>query len=254
MKSETHRVCDPQQPSAQPGTNSAPISRIIGLGAFAAIWIWAIGGKVDLRAFLDRGSLLIVVGCSFALLLAACGWTGLRSAVTTLIGQRASARATLDGLNVFRLAAAFAVACGLVATLVGLIVSLHHMSDPSMIGPAVASAMLPLLYGAVVALLCLVAATVLARRETSGEAANEFDRLGRQTVRVAGVTAGVGVSAVLLVLFASLLSMSEIKRDPRFDATITDLRMRFGEDPAGNASSEDMEHGSPHSLPAEHSK
>ncbi len=232
MKSESHRVCDPQQPSAQPGTNSAPISRIIGLGAFAAIWIWAIGGKVDLRAFVDRGSLLIVIGCSLALLLAACGWTGLRGAVTTLIGKPVSARATLDGLHVFRLAAAFALACGLVATLVGLIVFLQNMSDPSKIGPAVASAMLPLLYGAVVALLCLVAATVLARRETSGEAAIELDRLSRQSVRAASVAACAGVSAVLLVLFVSLLSMSEIKRDPRFDATMNDLRMRFGGDPA----------------------
>jgi hypothetical protein len=53
-------------------------------------------------------------------------------------------------------------------------------------------------------------------------------------VGVAGIAAGVGVSAILLVFFASLLSMSEIKRDPRFEQTMHDLRARFGESDVGD--------------------
>lgn len=220
--------------TVESNTSAMPAWRVIGLLAFAAPLVWAINGKAGLGAFADAGSLTLVGVCPLALLLAGFGLKGIAHAVTTLLRGSLSPRANLDASRFFQLAAAFALGCGFLATLVGLVVMLQNMSDPSAIGPAIAAAMLPQVYGVVMALLSLVAATVLARRERFREGATELDRLGRQSVGVAGIAAGVGVSAILLVFFASMLSMSEIRRDPRFEQTMGDLRAKFAESGVGD--------------------
>ena len=208
--------------------------RVIGLLAFAAPWVWTIKGKADLGTLADAGSLTVVGVCPLALLLVGFGWKGMTRAVTTLLRGSVAPQANLDASPFFQLAAAFSLGCGFLATLVGLLVMLQNMSDPSAIGPAIAVAMLPQVYGVVMALLSLVAATLLARRERFHEGADELDHLGRQSVGVAGIAAGVGVSAILLVFSASMLSMSEIKRDPRFERTMGDLRAKFAESGVGD--------------------
>ena len=70
-----------------------------------------------------------------------------------------------DGKALFENIGRFAPAFGMIGTLVGLVIMLQNMSDPSAIGPAMAVALLTTMYGAVVAnLFALPMAEKLALR------------------------------------------------------------------------------------------
>ena len=73
-----------------------------------------------------------------------------------------------QGKSLFEGMARYAPAFGMIGTLVGLVIMLMNMSDPSMIGPGMAVAILTTLYGAIIAnAVALPIADRLARR--SGE-------------------------------------------------------------------------------------
>jgi len=70
-----------------------------------------------------------------------------------------------EGRALFENLGRFAPAFGMIGTLVGLVIMLRDMHDPSNIGPALAMALLTTLYGAVLAnLVALPLAEKLARR------------------------------------------------------------------------------------------
>ena len=184
---------------------------VIGVVAFVSLWVWAVQGKSDVDAFLDSFSLLTVLVGPLMLLLAVYGLRGVQRSLRVLMHRGWRADHVADAAGFYRLAAAFALGCGFLATLVGLVVMLQNMSDPNAIGPAVAVAILPQLYGVVVALLCLVAAAVLTRRSASLGEHEAIDRLGRHSVAVAGVVSGAGGAAILLYFFITLLSVSELR-------------------------------------------
>lgn len=56
-----------------------------------------------------------------------------------------------DGKGVFETLGKYAPAMGMIGTLVGLVLMLQNMDDPSMIGPGMAVAILTTLYGAIIA-------------------------------------------------------------------------------------------------------
>ncbi len=56
-----------------------------------------------------------------------------------------------DGSDIFMSMSAFAPALGLIGTLIGLVMMLQNMDDPSSIGPAMAVALLTTFYGAIMA-------------------------------------------------------------------------------------------------------
>ena len=56
-----------------------------------------------------------------------------------------------NGSNIFMTMSAFAPALGLIGTLIGLVLMLQNMDDPSSIGPAMAVALLTTFYGAIMA-------------------------------------------------------------------------------------------------------
>jgi len=72
------------------------------------------------------------------------------------------------GKSIFDTMGKYAPAFGMIGTLIGLVIMLQNMDDPSAIGPGMAVALLTTLYGALVAnMICLPLADKLARR--SGE-------------------------------------------------------------------------------------
>jgi chemotaxis protein MotA len=70
-----------------------------------------------------------------------------------------------EGKALFETVGRFAPAFGMIGTLIGLVILLKNMEDPSTIGPAMAIALLTTLYGALVAnVVALPLADKLARR------------------------------------------------------------------------------------------
>lgn len=83
----------------------------------------------------------------------------LMSDVEAVDARHSEGKALLDNIG------KFAPAFGMIGTLVGLVIMLKNMSDPSSIGPAMAIALLTTLYGAVVSnVLALPLAEKLGRR------------------------------------------------------------------------------------------
>ena len=104
--------------------------------------------------FVAHGLHMVVDGCDPELI-----ESTLMSHIDALEARHAEGKALFD--NVGRFAPAF----GMIGTLVGLVIMLRDMRDPSHIGPALAMALLTTLYGAVLAnLVALPLAEKLARR------------------------------------------------------------------------------------------
>jgi len=193
------------------------IATSIGLLAGTGLLLWAILGKSDLDAFLDAGSVAIVLGGTFGALLVAfpirnilgagkvlkmCFFTkamnpsdliadmvryaelarrdgilalenvtneirdpflvsGIQMAVDgtdpdlienimmndleTIEGRHADGKAIFDTIG------KYGPAFGMIGTLIGLVIMLKNMNDPSTIGPAMAIALITTFYGAVLA-------------------------------------------------------------------------------------------------------
>jgi len=193
------------------------ISTIIGLISGTALLLWAILGKSDIGAFIDGGSVAIVVGGSVSAALISfplknmlgvtkvlknCFLTKSRDAKDLIMemvkyaevarrdGILALENVTADiddpflvsgiqmavdgtdpeliesimlsdlesvearhaeGKAIFDNIGKFAPAFGMIGTLIGLVIMLQNMSDPSKIGPAMAVALITTFYGAVMA-------------------------------------------------------------------------------------------------------
>ncbi len=105
-------------------------------------------------AFVVQGLHMVVDGCDPDLIESA-----LMGHVEAMEARHAEGKALFDNLG------RFAPAFGMIGTLVGLVIMLRDMRDPTNIGPALALALLTTLYGAVLAnLVALPLAEKLARR------------------------------------------------------------------------------------------
>ena len=102
----------------------------------------------SLAAFIDVPSLLIVCIPTFAFTCAAHGFGGLMSALKTGMGDdpAGSPQAHQHSVTLQTLRNTFCCA-GAVGTLIGFVLMLQSMEDPSRIGPAMAVALLSGLYG-----------------------------------------------------------------------------------------------------------
>jgi chemotaxis protein MotA len=104
--------------------------------------------------FVTQGLHMVVDGCDPDLI-----ESTLLSHMDAMESRHAEGRALFE--NIGRFAPAF----GMIGTLVGLVIMLRDLHDPSHIGPALAMALLTTLYGAVLAnLVALPLAEKLARR------------------------------------------------------------------------------------------
>ena len=176
-----------------------------GVLAFTALIGWAICGRGPLSPFFDVGSGLIAIGGPVALLLAVFGWTGARDSVLTLLVGASATREAQDAAGFFRLGAAFSLACGFLGTLIGLMIMLGSMDDPSTIGPALAMAMLTQFYAVLLAIGCVVAGAIISRRQGSH---GLLDKLTRHSVATAGTTAAAGTAMILLAFMIIVVVMA----------------------------------------------
>ena len=98
----------------------------------------------------------------------------------------------------------YAPAFGMIGTLIGLVVMLKNMDDPSALGPAMAVALLTQLYGVVLAMMSCSAAAIITHRTEDTRA---VDEVSRQSVPVAAVASAVGVACVLVTFSLILAAM-----------------------------------------------
>jgi hypothetical protein len=190
-------------------TRSAPVTRtvwwrVVGFGGFVAMLLWASLSKSSPGAFVDGGTFVFTAGGSALLLVGAFGWSGMREAFATLILGPRAGTSQEHGVTFFKAAAVFLLSCGFIATLIGFVVMLQNLSDPSQIGWGMAFALLSELYGAILAVLSFGAAVVIARRQADGRAVGD---VAGKAVPVAGAAAAVGAMSCLAAFYTIVVSM-----------------------------------------------
>ena len=192
------------------GTRSAvrrmalPLACFVG---FALLIAGAILLKTSLATFFDAASLMFAVGAPAVLLLAVYGLKGFESTTLTILTGPTDERRAEDAVGFLRLAAALALGCGLVGTLVGLVIMLQQMEDASKLGPAMATALLSQFYGVLLAILTYAAAAVIARRADRAEVLAQSTRQALPVL----ATAATGVFALLLAFFIMFVAMFDVR-------------------------------------------
>jgi hypothetical protein len=148
-------------------------------------------------------SLLFVIIVSFALTCAAHGFGGLRDAVKAGIGAEpaASTKAQQHSVALQTLRNTLCGA-GAVGTLLGFIMMLHSMSDPSKIGPAMATALFSSLYG--IGFAELLVAPMIQRFKTGepGNLSAGGDGSRGVATAIVVILANTGLFFVLLASFS----------------------------------------------------
>ncbi len=108
-------------------------------------------------------------------------------------------------------------AAGVIGLVLHIIQFMRNMDDPSAMGPAIATGLLPFLYGAILAELCFSPLADGATTEPSNDVATQF-----------GAKQAVGAAlAVLVMVFIVLASMSEIRSDDVWRAKSLDVKSSF---------------------------
>lgn len=135
---------------------------VIGLVVVIAALLVGIGSQ--LSAMADTRSAIIVVGMTLGMLL--FGRSRIDMMLRTLFRGDASPQALQEAASDWRAAAAYAIAAGAIGTLVGLILMLKDMDDPTQFLPGTALALLSSLYGFILAIaICLPLQALLEGRQ-----------------------------------------------------------------------------------------
>ncbi|MCB9850807.1 MAG: MotA/TolQ/ExbB proton channel family protein [Phycisphaerales bacterium] len=181
----------------------------VGLCAFVGMLAWAITdkGRYSIWQFIDYPSVAIVVGSTLSLLLITFGMRGVAQAVCNLWYLRAAEDERKRASTVFRMAAVFALGSGCLGTLIGAVLMLSNMDDPSKIGQGLAVALLAQLYGVLLALI-LVAMSVAVYRERPAAQQSIF---AWQAVGVFSAAAAVGTLVVCSAIGFVMLSMMGLR-------------------------------------------
>ena len=114
---------------------------------FAIVAAISVGG--DIRAFIDVPSLLVVIGPVIASISAKHGLEGFKELFRE--GENQSKILHTMGVTAFL--------AGAIGTMIGLIIMLGNLSDKSALGPALAIALLTLLYGLLIFLFTTLLST-----------------------------------------------------------------------------------------------
>ncbi len=178
----------------------------VGILGFVLLLWWAMGGKSDVATFADAGTLAVVGLGTLALLIASFGPDGIQSAFMAFSRRKLTPERTAQAAAFFRLAAVYALACGFLAALIGMVIILTNMDDPSALGPALAMVLLGQIYGAVLALLALVAATIVVRRESGATVTPPLDQVSRSATPIATAATALGLLIALAGFCAVLLT------------------------------------------------
>ena len=173
------------------------LSRIFGAITLVALILGMISASpgASFASFVDYPSLAFVLIGTGSLLLMGCDGRDWKNAILLAIG-RVDARddaACRSAARFLAVASRGAIATGVLAYLLGLVIMLGNMDDLGAIGPGVAVALLPLLYG--------IGLSELACAPLLSWASKGFQAHGRT-----GETRGILLLSVLVVSF-TLLSL-----------------------------------------------
>ncbi|MEO5368096.1 MAG: MotA/TolQ/ExbB proton channel family protein [Magnetococcus sp. WYHC-3] len=126
------------------------------IGVIAAIFVSAVlAGVTGLRDFIKLAPLILVAGITFFMLLAGFGKTFLAFIPDSLLTLFTTpARPNPAFVELAQSGGQYAMAAGVLGTVLGLIEMLCALSDAANIGPALACAFLAILYGIIASELC----------------------------------------------------------------------------------------------------
>lgn len=199
---------DPHNPAPPFHRNRNVIAVLVGIVGFFAIWgVSTILGRPGeaWRAFVDMPSAVLVLLTPVSILLAVYGWSGVLDAFRWVARKPSEAEFRTAGQAVifFQLAAAFSLAGGFLATMIGLMLALRNAAELDRVGPGMAIALLGQLYGVFLAVACVALAAHIARRHgvfTSGTP------LAHRAASVAGLTTIAGTLTAMIAFGILMLS------------------------------------------------
>ena len=123
----------------------------------------------QLGYYVDIGSAIVTVGVTVFALLMSYG-SGFGSAVKAVFSRESDARSLKLAVAVFERGRSYAVVSGALGSVVGMVIVLKNLDDPSQLGPELAMCLLTLLYGLALAYLVLLPVVgSLRRRLEAGE-------------------------------------------------------------------------------------
>lgn len=125
-------------------------SRLLGLAIIASAFAWAAMGTGDVFLWIDVPAAMMVM-----MLIVGGLWASFRpidilmAVATALTGDQRSGPRQPVYVAVFGRAHQYAWGAGIVTMLLGIVAMLQNASDPSLFGPGLAVAVLPVLYGGI---------------------------------------------------------------------------------------------------------
>ena len=120
----------------------------MGILGFVIMFVLAIVGlsaSGSLGHVLDIPSVLIVIGVSLGMLLMAFG-SSLGAAIMTIFRKNAEREALVFGIVVFKRGRSFAIASGVVGTMIGMVSILANLDYIAALGPGLATALITSIY------------------------------------------------------------------------------------------------------------
>ncbi len=184
------------------------ISALVGIVGFFSVWGYATFlGSHDhhLNVFLDVPTAILVVLTPVTILIAVYGWAGVVDACAWVFRKPTPGKPAEEAVTFFQLGAAFAMAGGFLATMIGMMIMLKHMDDVSQIGPGMAIALLSQLYGVFTAVICIAVAAYIARRHNGAAGTGP---LARRAAGIAGITTIAGTLTVMIAFGILMLSIA----------------------------------------------
>ena len=174
-------------------------SQITGFAIFGVILLWILRDSTDghLDAFFSTTGVVLMLGCTGTLLLATFGWSGAWQAIKAPFANVTPGDERRTAVSFFQLGAVYALASGLMGLFIGLVAMFRNLGgDSSAIGMGLAVAVLTPFYGVILAVIFLVMAAIVSRREqTRGTLAT----LALQALPIGVGAAVVGTLACLLL-------------------------------------------------------
>lgn len=179
---------------------------LVGFFVLVGLMLYLSATDHMLSLFVNVPALIWMVVAPVTLLLPIFGWAGLIDAISYVAREPSPSRNADDAVTVFRLWAAFSLASGFIATMVGLVVMLGAIEDPATLGPGMAVALLSQLYGVLMAVICVAIAAIIARRHNGPSTALP---VSRQAAGVAGITVVAGTMTVLVAFGILMLAFPQ---------------------------------------------
>jgi flagellar motor component MotA len=151
---------------------------LVSLALFVAgITFGALINGATLSAFVDVPSLAITVVFPFLAVSTVFGFKNMGKAFSTPLQKEPEQDSLKQALSFFRMYGDATWIAGLAGFIIGLISMLANLDDRNMIGPAMALAMVSLLYSGIIHLVIIIPFTVLIKKHFSGGAQTETNTM-----------------------------------------------------------------------------